>query len=78
MRWHSGFALTVARLDDEEVVAYRGSAAVALARVAADGAEVLTPAVVGVLRAAGTHDLQAVKYVWHLVARFGANLTKPG
>ncbi|GAA1877197.1 DUF3626 domain-containing protein [Lapillicoccus jejuensis] len=77
VRWHPGFALGVARLDDEEVVAYRGPASVALAREAAAGASVLTPAAIGVLRRTGSHDLQAVKHVWHLVARFGADPTGP-
>lgn len=78
VRWHEGFALDVGRLADAEVVAYRGPAATALAQEVAVGAHALTPALVGELRASGTHELQAVKHVWHLVARFGADLTKPG
>lgn len=69
VRWHGGFRLTadeMARFPD-----YRGPEFVSLARVIApDG--VLTPRIVGDAVASGKHDPQALKRVWHYVARFGA------
>ena len=62
--WHPGFRVETAGLDP----GYRGAEYVALARSLGD---VLTPAVVGAAARAGRHDPQALKRVWHLLARFG-------
>jgi hypothetical protein len=49
---------------------YRGSAYVDLAeRLSRDGR--LDPAMIGEAVAAGEHEPQALKRVWHYVARFG-------
>ncbi|GAA1991981.1 DUF3626 domain-containing protein [Catenulispora subtropica] len=69
VRWHGGFRLTVdemARHPD-----YRGPEFVLLAReIAPDG--LLTPRVIGEAARTGKYDPQALKRVWHYVARFGA------
>jgi hypothetical protein len=65
VRFHPGFRLGTATLGPEHE-AYRGPAAADLARSLG---EVLTPAVVTAALAA--HPPQAVKHVWHLLARFG-------
>ncbi len=62
--WHSGFRVATATLDPE----YRGHEFVALARSLGD---VLTPDVIGDAARSGQHDLQALKRVWHYLARFG-------
>ncbi|MBB6563746.1 hypothetical protein HNP48_006470 [Acidovorax soli] len=68
VEWHAGF-----RLDVEVLLQhadYRGSAIAALgAQIARHG--VLTPAAIGEAAASGQHDPQALKKVWHYVARFG-------
>lgn len=64
LRWHAGFRVDTAGLP----VDYRGRAPLVLARSLGD---VLTPAVVGDAARSGRHDLQTVKRVWHLLARFG-------
>jgi hypothetical protein len=64
VEWHPGFRVGTAGLDP----AYRGPEVVALARSLG---EVLTPDVVGEAARSGEHDPQAVKRVWHLLARFG-------
>ncbi|MFI6642674.1 DUF3626 domain-containing protein [Streptomyces sp. NPDC050504] len=69
VEWHPGFGLTVdeLRLHPE----YRGQEYVELgARIAVDGR--LDPRVVGDAARTGEHDPQAVKKVWHCLARFGA------
>lgn len=67
--WHPGFRLTLqemARRPD-----YRGPEYIELAReIAPDG--LLTPRVIGAAAATGNHDPQALKRVWHYLARFGA------
>lgn len=65
VEFHPGFRASTATLDP----AYRGSAYVRLAREL--GADV-TPDVIGAAARAGRHDPQALKRVWHLLARFGA------
>jgi hypothetical protein len=69
VEWHRGFRLgtdELARHPD-----YRGAQYVRLGtRWAVDGW--LDPAVIGAVERAGRHDPQAVKKVWHCVARFGA------
>lgn len=67
VEWHPGFRLPVAELRRRPE--YRGPASVALGEsIAVDGW--LDPAVIGA--AVGSHDLQALKLVWHLLARYGA------
>lgn len=62
--WHPGFRLATTGLDD----AYRGIEFTELARSLG---EELTPDVLGTAARSGEYDLQALKRVWHLVARFG-------
>lgn len=64
VHWHPGFRVSTADLDP----GYRGPEHVALARSLG---EVLTPVVLGAAARSGDHDLQALKRVWHLLARFG-------
>lgn len=71
VEWHPGF-----RLGPDEVDAldprYRGPEFVALARrIAEPHGGVLTPDVIGAAARAGDHDPQALKRVWHYLARFG-------
>ncbi|MET9877079.1 DUF3626 domain-containing protein [Actinacidiphila glaucinigra] len=69
LEWHGGFRLTVAELRLRP--AYRGQEYVDLgAGIAVDG--VLDPRAIGLAAATGRHDGQALKKVWHYVARFGA------
>ena len=69
VEWHPGFRLNVAELLRHP--GYRGQEYVDLgAQVAVDG--VLTPRIVGEAARAGHHDPQAIKKVWHYLARFGA------
>lgn len=62
--FHPGFAVRTATLDPD----YRGLEHVELARSLSDR---LTPDVLGSAARSGAHDPQAVKRVWHLLARFG-------
>jgi len=64
VEWHPGFRVASADLDP----GYRGAEFVALAQQLAD---VLTPDVIGTAARSGEHDLQALKRVWHYLARFG-------
>jgi hypothetical protein len=69
LAWHGGFLLTLeemARHPD-----YRGPEFVELAREIAP-AGLLTPRVIGQAAATAKHDPQALKRVWHYLARFGA------
>ncbi|MFJ7246544.1 DUF3626 domain-containing protein [Kitasatospora sp. NPDC098652] len=69
LEWHPGFRLTVEELRRHPD--YRGQEFVALgARIAEDGA--LDPRIIGAAAASGRHDPQALKKVWHYLARFGA------
>jgi hypothetical protein len=72
VEWHDGF-----RLDLDTVRShpdYRGPEIVEVAeQVAVDGR--LDPVVIGHAVAAGRHDPQDLKRVWHHVARFGAPVT---
>ena len=71
LEWHPGFRLTLeemARHPD-----YRGPEFVELAREIAPADGLLTPRVIGEAAATGKHDPQALKRVWHYVARFGAS-----
>lgn len=69
LEWHPGFRLTVEELRRHPD--YRGQEFVDLgARIAEDGA--LDPRIIGTAAATGLHDPQALKRVWHYLARFGA------
>jgi hypothetical protein len=69
VEWHDGFRLSVEKMAEHPD--FRGPEFVELGRhIAVDG--VLDPRIIGVARATGAHDPQALKYVWHYVARFGA------
>lgn len=68
VEWHDGFRLSVE--DMRRYPDYRGRAYVDLgARIARDGR--LDPRVIGDAARTGRHDPQAVKRVWHYLARFG-------
>ncbi|WP_405527313.1 DUF3626 domain-containing protein [Streptomyces avidinii] len=69
VEWHPGFRLGVEELRRHP--GYRGQEYVDLGtQIAVDG--VLDPRIVGDAARAGLHDPQAVKKVWHYLARFGA------
>ncbi|MFD9728500.1 DUF3626 domain-containing protein [Streptomyces sp. NPDC059072] len=69
VEWHSGFRLTTEELRLHPD--YRGPEHVELGRkIAVDG--VLDPRIVGDAVRTGIHDPQAIKKVWHCLARFGA------
>ncbi|MFF4294243.1 DUF3626 domain-containing protein [Streptomyces vinaceus] len=69
LEWHRGFRLGVAELRRHP--GYRGREYVELgARIAVDG--LLDPRVLGDAARTGEHDPQALKRVWHYLARFGA------
>ncbi|MFE4056554.1 DUF3626 domain-containing protein [Streptomyces sp. NPDC059096] len=69
VEWHPGFRLRVEELRRHP--GYRGQEHVDLGtRLAVGG--ILDPCVVGDAARAGIHDPQAVKKVWHYLARFGA------
>ena len=61
---HPGYRVTADLIDE----AYRGEVPVALAREL--GGEV-TPGRLGEAQRSGRHDPQAVKWLWHCLARFG-------
>jgi len=68
LEWHSGFRLTVQELGRNP--AYRGQEYVDLgAQIAVEGR--LDPRIIGHAAGTGRHDPQAVKKVWHYLARFG-------
>jgi hypothetical protein len=68
VRWHTGFRLDVAELARHPE--YRGPEYVALGEaIARDG--VLDPEIIGAADRSGRHDPQALKRVWHYLARFG-------
>lgn len=68
VEWHPGFRLTVEELRRHP--GYRGQEYVDLGTaIAVDG--VLDPRIVGAAARTGHFDAQAVKKVWHYVARFG-------
>ncbi|MFJ1804337.1 DUF3626 domain-containing protein [Streptomyces sp. NPDC088180] len=69
VEWHPGFRLGVEELRCH--LDYRGQEYVDLgSQIAVDG--VLDPRIVGDAARAGLCDLQAVKKVWHYLARFGS------
>jgi hypothetical protein len=68
VEWHRGFRLRVEEL--ERHPGYRGHEYVELGRsLAEDGT--LTARAIGDAARTGRHDLQALKRVWHCIARFG-------
>ncbi|MFD7922050.1 DUF3626 domain-containing protein [Streptomyces sp. NPDC059740] len=77
VEWHTGFRLTVEDLRRHP--GYRGQEYVDLgARIAVDG--LLDPRIIGDVARADRYDAQAVKKVWHYLARYGApgrGLTTP-
>jgi hypothetical protein len=74
VEWHAGFRLSVDALCRHPD--YRGPEIVALGlSLAVDGW--LTAAVVGDAARSGQHDPQALKKVWHCLARFGDRAAHP-
>ncbi|MEI5035446.1 DUF3626 domain-containing protein [Streptomyces sp. S1A(2023)] len=72
VEWHPGFRLGVDELRRHPD--YRGREYVDLGtQIAVDG--MLDPRIIGNSARAGLHDPQAVKKVWHYLARFGAPWT---
>ena len=70
LEWHGGFRLEAAVMAAHPD--FRGREIVELgARIAVGGS--LDPKVIGAAVATGSHDPQALKRVWHYVARFGFN-----
>jgi hypothetical protein len=68
VEWHAGFALTTTELRQHPE--YRGPEFVALGlSLARDGR--LDPRIIGDASRTGRYDEQALKRVWHCVARFG-------
>lgn len=68
IEWHNGFTLTTTELQANP--GYRGPEYVALGvSIARDG--LLDPGVIGDASRTGRYDEQALKRVWHYVARFG-------
>jgi hypothetical protein len=68
IEWHRGFRLPVEEL--ERHPDYRGSEYVELGRSLAENGT-LTPRTIGDAARTGRYDPQALKRVWHYVARFG-------
>ncbi|MFE0461400.1 DUF3626 domain-containing protein [Kitasatospora sp. NPDC058965] len=74
VEWHGGYRLSVAELRRHPD--FRGPEFVELGeRLAVDGW--LDPAVLGAASRSGGHDEQALKRVWHYLARFGAPTGAP-
>jgi hypothetical protein len=73
VEWHGGFTLAVTELRRHP--SYRGPEFVDLgASLAREGR--LDPSVLGDASRTGRHDEQALKRVWHYVARFGSPETR--
>lgn len=66
--WHSGFSLPAAEMRRHP--AYRGQEYVNLGESLACGG-LLDPKIIGDAARSGQHDDQALKRIWHYVARFG-------
>jgi hypothetical protein len=69
VEWHGGFRVTVADLRDN--AGYRAPEFAELGVSLARGG-CLDPALIGDASRSGRHDEQALKRVWHYVARFGS------
>jgi hypothetical protein len=69
IEWHDGFRLGVERMAEHQD--FRGPEIVELGRRIAVGGR-LDARIIGAAVATGRHDPQALKYVWHCVAKFGA------
>jgi hypothetical protein len=70
VEWHDGFTLSVTELRRNP--SYRGPEFVKLGlSLAQDGQ--LTPEIIGAASRTGKYDQQALKRVWHYVARFGTD-----
>lgn len=68
IEWHLGFLLTTEELNRRKE--YRGDDVAHLGlTISRHG--LLTPALVGDALVTGKYDYQAIKHVWHCVARFG-------
>jgi hypothetical protein len=74
VEWHGGFTLTTAELRRHP--GYRGPEFVALGESLARAGR-LDPRVIGDAARTGRHDEQALKRVWHYVARFGSPELRP-
>jgi hypothetical protein len=73
VEWHGGFTVTTATLLRN--AEYRGPEFARLGTsLAGDG--LLTPRLIGDASRTGRHDAQALKRVWHYVARFGSPETR--
>lgn len=73
LEWHGGFTLTTAELRRHPE--YRGPEFVRLGvSIAREGR--LDPGVIGDASRTGQHDEQALKRVWHYLARFGSPETR--
>ncbi|MFI6699620.1 DUF3626 domain-containing protein [Streptomyces sp. NPDC050509] len=73
VEWHPGFSLAVEELQYHP--AYRGQEYIDLGTGIATVGR-LDPRVIGEAARTGHHDEQALKRVWHYVARFGAPLKR--
>lgn len=69
IEWHPGRVLSVAQLSSQQH--YRGPEPVALGHEIAERG-MLDARVVGNAFRSGVHDQQMLKYLWHLIARFGS------
>jgi hypothetical protein len=69
VEWHGGFRVTVA--DPRDNAGYRAREFAELGVSLARGG-CLDPALIGDASRSGGHDEQALKRVWHYVARFGS------
>ncbi|QDP97069.1 DUF3626 domain-containing protein [Microlunatus elymi] len=68
IEWHRGFRLSVEEMRHH--AGYRGPEFVELGAAIATGG-VLDPKIISEAANSGRYDLQAIKRVWHLLARFG-------
>jgi Protein of unknown function (DUF3626) len=69
VEWHGGFRLTIAELRRHP--GYRGQESVDLGAEIAVGGH-LDPQLIGAAARTGRYDQQALKKVWHCLARFGS------
>ncbi|MEQ4722432.1 DUF3626 domain-containing protein [Nonomuraea sp. B19D2] len=75
IEWHAGFRVTIEQL--RRYPDYRGQEYVDLgAEIAVEGQ--LDPRIIGEAASTGRYDAQALKKVWHYLARFGSPLGRDG